>query len=117
MKKTANKTPKRHHVKRSTRKGITPDSVIKSACRLIFMRSRERAFVMKRDNYTCVECGAKQSKAKGKEVKCECHHLNEIDWALIIRIIRRHLLPDPKEMECLCKECHKIETDRQRSIK
>jgi len=88
----------------------TPRSQIKSALRLLWMKSRERAACVKRDNYTCQECGSKQSKAKGKEIKIEVHHLDGISWDKIIEYIYRHLLIDPKGLEVLCKECHSKET-------
>lgn len=88
----------------------TPNSKIKNALRKLFLRSRERAAALKRDNYTCQKCGMKQSKAKGKEVKVEVHHLEGIlNWDEIYRLIREFLLCDPKYLETLCKNCHKNE--------
>lgn len=84
----------------------TPKSQVKSALRQLWLRSRERASAIKRDNYTCQDCGAKQSRAKGKEVYVEVHHLNGISWQKIEEYIYRHLLVDPKNLETLCKSCH-----------
>lgn len=69
---------------------------------------------MKRDGYTCQECGAKQSKAKGREVAVECHHLNESRIDHITDLIQWYLLCDPADMLVLCKSCHKSETEKQR---
>ncbi len=89
----------------------TPNSRIKSMCRQLFLRSREHAAVLKRDKYTCQTCGKKKSVAKGKEVKVQVHHRNNItNWQEIYDTIRKHLLCDPAEMEVLCKGCHDLET-------
>ena len=86
----------------------TPNSRIKSSLRQLFLRSRERAAAIQRDNYSCQVCGIKQSKAKGREVKVECHHIAGIEnWDEIYKVIRTHLLCDPDKMQTLCKECHK----------
>ncbi len=85
----------------------TTNSTIKAAMRKLFLRSRERAAALKRDGYTCQRCGAKQSRAKGKEVYVECHHLEGVEnWPEIYRVVREYLLCDPARMETLCKECH-----------
>ena len=70
----------------------TPYSKIVSGLRLIWMRSRERAKALKNANYCCENCGIKQSKAKGKEVKVEVHHTFGIDWTGIVDDIRQRLL-------------------------
>lgn len=88
----------------------TPNSKIKAALRMLWLRSRERGEAIKRDKYTCQRCGAKQSKAKGKEVKVECHHSDGVvNWDEIYKVIRKHLLCDPEKIETLCKKCHKEE--------
>ena len=88
----------------------TPNSRIKSALRQLWLRSRERAAAIKRDNYTCQRCGGKQSKAKGKEFKVEVHHLDGVEnWGEIYRVIREYLLTDPEYLETLCKSCHSKE--------
>jgi predicted HNH restriction endonuclease len=89
----------------------TPNSKIKSALRQLFLRSRERAAVLKAHNYSCAKCGIKQSKAKGKEVKVEVHHKSNILlWSKIYEIIRAELL-NQDDMEVLCEECHKEITE------
>ena len=88
----------------------TPRSRVKSALRQLWLRSRERAAALKRDKYTCVECGVKQSREKGKYVYVEVHHLNGIDWEKIIEYIYKHLLVDPKELETNCVDCHNKKT-------
>lgn len=91
----------------------TPNSKIKAAVRNLFLRSRERANAIKRDEYTCVRCGAKQSKAKGREVSVEVHHKEGVlNWDEIYRVLRKYLLCDPAHMETLCKQCHEQETER-----
>lgn len=85
----------------------TPRSRIRQAVRgQVWLRSRERAAALKRENYCCERCGAKQSKAKGREVKVEVHHKNGVDWDGLIDLIQERLLPDPSELEVLCKSCH-----------
>lgn len=84
----------------------TPKSQVRSALRRLWLRSRERAFALKRDGYRCQECGVKQSKRKGQEVKVECHHLNGIDWSKIESYIYRNLLVDPQYLETFCVSCH-----------
>ena len=86
----------------------TPDSRIRSTLRSLFLRSKERAEVLKRCGYTCVQCGKKQSVAKGREVKVEVHHRSGIDWAGLFDDIRRRLL-NADDMEVLCKDCHRRE--------
>ncbi len=85
----------------------TPNSKIRAALRQLFLRSRERSATIKRDDYSCQKCGIKQSRARGKEVYVEVHHLQGIEnWDEIYRVIRKHLLCDPDLMETLCKKCH-----------
>ena len=95
------------------RKPETPRSQVRSALRKLWLRSRERATALKRDHYTCQECGAKQSRARGREVKVEVHHSNEIpDWDKIMDYVYRHLLVQPEHLETLCRECHEEVTKK-----
>lgn len=87
----------------------TPRSLIKSALRRLWLRSRERAAALKREKYTCERCGRKQSRAKGKEVYVEVHHRNGIDWGAIVDWIMERVLQTPADLEVLCDECHKQE--------
>jgi len=91
------------------KKSITPNSQIKSALHRLFLHSRERSAAVKRDANTCQTCGKKGSRAKGREVKTEVHHLDGIEWDKIIEYIRRHLLCDPSRLEILCEKCHDYE--------
>lgn len=86
----------------------TPNSKIKAALRQLWLRSRERGQAIKRDRYTCQDCGVKQSRVKGKEVFVEVHHMEGgiLNWDKIYEVIRKHLLCDPKYLVTLCKECH-----------
>ena len=91
----------------------TPRSKVRSAIRQLWLRSRERAATLKRDQYTCVHCHKKQSKAKGKEQAIEVHHLDGIEWENIIDYIFRHVLVDPSKLESICPECHQREADEK----
>lgn len=52
----------------------------------------------------------KQSRAKGREMKVEVHHVEGVlNWELMFDYVYRHLLCDPKYLETLCKECHERE--------
>jgi len=93
----------------------TPSSQIRSALRRLFLRSRERAKRLKMDGYTCQVCGVKQSKARGKEIKVEVHHAENINWLDIIAYIRKTLLVDPEKMTTRCIPCHKKEHKEEKS--
>lgn len=84
----------------------TPRSKIRSALRQLSLRSRERAFALKRDNYTCIDCKKRQSKAKGKEVAVCVHHVNGSGIEEIIDMIYDKLLCNPDDLVTLCAECH-----------
>jgi 5-methylcytosine-specific restriction endonuclease McrA len=96
----------------------TPRSVIKGHLRRIFLRSKERAECMKRHDYSCVICGIKQSKAKGREVKIEVDHIYGIDiWDEVINLIQEKILcsDHPEKLQTLCVGCHKNKTGMDRS--
>ena len=93
----------------------TPRGRVKSALRQLWLRSRERAKALKDAGYKCTECNVKQSMAKGREVRLEVHHVTEIDWKELIDLVYERLLSVPQVP--LCKDCHKKETERQRSEK
>jgi 5-methylcytosine-specific restriction endonuclease McrA len=78
--------------------------------RRLWLRSRERQAALKRDGYKCQDCGAKQSRAKGREVFVEVDHLDGIEWEQMIDYVYRHLLVDPKKLETVCKQDHKVRT-------
>jgi predicted HNH restriction endonuclease len=84
----------------------TPRSKIRAALRLVWMRSRERAAALKREEYCCEECGRKQSKAKGRELSLEVHHKNGIEWEKMIDYVYEKLLCDPKHLKVMCLDCH-----------
>ncbi len=84
----------------------TPRSKVRAALRQLWLRSRERAAALKREKYCCQLCGIKQSKAKGREVKVQVHHLDGIDWEWILDKVYEKLLCNPDRLEVLCKKCH-----------
>lgn len=91
------------------KKKRTTNGQIRSALRLLSLRSPERAEALRRDGYTCQLCHKKQSKAKGKEVKVCVHHLHgeeEANWGEIIKVVRQFLLCNSEDLLTLCVECH-----------
>jgi len=92
----------------------TPNSKIKSALRMLFLRSRERGAAIKRDKYTCQKCGAKQSRDAGKEVFVEVHHKEGVlNWLALYGAVRKYLLCEPSRMETLCEKCHEKEKQQK----
>lgn len=86
----------------------TPRSKIKNSLRMLWLRSRERAAALKRDDYTCQICGRKQSRAKGKEFTVEVHHRRGIgNWERVIDLIFEEILCSPTDLVTLCPECHR----------
>jgi len=78
--------------------------------RHIWLPSRERREAIRRDKNTCQKCGAKGSRAKGKEVpNPDCHHVNVADVAPIIDMILEELLCHPDNLILLCRDCHEKE--------
>ena len=92
------------------KKPNTPRSRIKAAIRKLWLRSRERAKALKDSGYCCVDCGIKQSVAKGKEVKIEVHHEKQIKWESIFKDIEQKILQVPQVP--LCKPCHKARHEK-----
>lgn len=91
----------------SRKKPVTPRSRVRAALRQVYLRSRERAAAIKRASNTCEVCGKKGSAAKGREVKIEVHHNNQIaDWEKVIDAVFRHILCSPDDLTVLCKACH-----------
>jgi 5-methylcytosine-specific restriction endonuclease McrA len=88
----------------------TPRSKVRAAIRQLWLRSRERAAALKRDQYTCQRCGVKQSKAKGREQDMQVHHCASIgNWEAVIDFIFAEILCSPEHLETVCPECHKKE--------
>ena len=91
---------------------VTPRSQIKSSLRRLFLRSRERAAALKRDKATC-RCGAKRSKARGREISVEIHHIEGIgDWRAVENLIYQEILCHPDFLITLCAACHKAEHEK-----
>ena len=85
----------------------TPNSKIRAALRMLFLRSRERNSALKRTGNRCEECGVKASVAKGREVKIEVHHREGVaNWDELFTTVRKFLLVDESKMQPLCKSCH-----------
>ena len=85
----------------------TPRSRVRAALRNLWLRSRERAACLKRDNYTCQVCGKKQTMAKGKVFKVQVHHIEGVgNWEYLIEEVYKHLLCNPNDLQTICKPCH-----------
>ena len=88
----------------------TPNSQIKHALRLLWMKSRERSTALKREGYCCQKCGKKKSVKKGAEQKIEVHHKEGIgNWDKVIALIQEEILCEPEKLEVLCPECHGLQ--------
>jgi predicted HNH restriction endonuclease len=85
----------------------TTATQIRSALRRLWLRSRERAAALKAADYRCAQCGVKQSRAKGRRVRVDVHHIKRVDWEGLIELVRDRLLVPPKELRALCQKCHK----------
>jgi predicted HNH restriction endonuclease len=59
-------------------------------------------------------CGKKQSRAKGKEVYVEVHHIDGIRWEKLIDLVYEMLLCDPKDLITVCEDCHQKMTDEKK---
>lgn len=96
-------------MKNSQRLPTTPRSKLRSALRQVWLRSRERQAALKRDGYSCVDCGVKQSKAKGREVSVAVHHKSPIDWDKLLQLVYDSgLMCGPEGLETLCVGCHEL---------
>ena len=85
----------------------TPRYKVRSALRMLWLRSRERAMALKEADYRCQVCGVKRSTAKGKEMKVECHHkAGSMEWEKLIDLVYERLLCGPEELTILCESCH-----------
>jgi len=80
----------------------------------VWLCSRERSEALKRTNYCCAKCGAKQSRAKDKFLILDVHHKKGIfNWDKVVDDIMENLLCDPDDLEPLCKTCHQeVEHDQ-----
>ena len=61
---------------------------------------------MKRDGYACRRCGAKQSKAKGKEVRVVVHHIDGVRWGGTFQEMAEDMYCGIDRLLTLCKKCH-----------
>lgn len=96
----------------------TKSQIVHALRRHLWLNSNERSACLKRDGYRCLDCGGKQSTAKGREFKVEVDHINEIgdQWDKLVEAIRRHLLVPHDQLETVCKPCHLIRTETRRRI-
>jgi 5-methylcytosine-specific restriction endonuclease McrA len=94
-----------------TRLPHTPNSRIRQALRILWLRSRERSQALKNTDYRCARCGVKQSSAKGREIRLDVHHLKRVtNWDRMFAVIREELLVSPEHLAPLCEQCHGKET-------
>ena len=93
----------------------TTNSAIRSALHKLWLHSRERSSAIKRDGYCCQVCGVKQSKAKGKEVTVNVHHLEGVKWVDIFEYVRSNLLVKPEHLQTLCVDCHQKEHQKEKT--
>jgi len=96
---------------------ITPNSQITNILRRLWMYSRERRARLWVDDSICWTCKRKGSKAKGREVAVEVHHVEPVRMNLIIEVIRRELLVGPEKLATFCRECHKAEHKTTEELK
>ena len=87
----------------------TPTSRITAMCRVLWLRSRERAAAIKRESGCCQVCGAKgraKETCNGPKVALEVHHERPPSWERIHKVIREELLQEPEVLTVFCKSCH-----------
>lgn len=97
-------------VKVSRKKPVTPNSLIRDHLRRLWLRCRERSAALKATGYCCTKCGAKNSKAAGRECLVEVHHAeHEPNWERIFRVLREELLQPAENLMPLCVACHDAE--------
>ena len=89
------------------KKPVPVKTRVRAALRQLWLRSPQRAEAIRRDGYTCQHCGARQSAAKGAEVKVVVHHIDEIDWDGVCELVIERVLQDPSRLTTLCVGCHK----------
>ena len=93
----------------------TSHAMIKAALRrYVWLRSPERRAALLANHNHCADCDSRFTRAKGKEVLPNVHHLQEVEqrvyngitYADAIDAIKHILTPDPSELAALCKVCH-----------
>lgn len=94
----------REKEKPRTVENVTPDRIIISLLRQLFLRSRERSIAVRNAHHRCEKCGVSD-----KDFRFQCHHkIKEINWDKIISVIREELLCSPEEMMYICTNCHNL---------
>lgn len=84
------------------KKQETKKAKIIAVLRRMFWYSKERAAALKRDQYICKICSAK--KIDG--VKLNVHHVRNVDFDKIVKLIRKELLCDHVNLITMCNSCH-----------
>ena len=104
----------------------TSHAMIKAALRrYVWLRSPERSAALRSTHNHCEDCDSRFTRAKGKEVLPNVHHLqpiekqthNGITYADAIEVIRHILTPDPSRLAALCKGCHLARHEAERAAK
>lgn len=60
---------------------------------------RLRVETLKRDNYTCQQCGDRNRKGRGSRINLEVHHI-------VVVCDAPHLALEPSNLLTLCRPCH-----------
>jgi hypothetical protein len=118
-----NKGTRRRKKKVRTVEEITK-SLITRYLRRAWRSSPQRNQALKRDEYSCKMCGKKKSTSRKLLTDTEhyvkviqVHHVGNglrgaLDWN---EHIKRLFCP-ASGLLCLCKDCHKVETKKQRGL-
>ena len=80
------------------KKPITPNSMITSMLRRLWLYSRERRERLRLDGSVCWTCKSK--------IKPCVHHIDPVNMKRIIAVIREELLVGPDKLATYCKLCH-----------
>jgi len=99
----------RYYRRMIRRRNMTTSTVIRSALRRLWLRSRERSAALRAAGYCCARCGRKASRARGRSCVIEVHHVAPVDWGLLEEAIRALLLVPHEQLIPLCRDCHAAE--------
>jgi hypothetical protein len=84
--------------------------------RYVWLRSPERRAALKSTDNHCADCCDKFTRAKGREVLPNVHHLDAIEDVVIdgvsvyqaVEVVRQAMTCDPSRLVPLCKGCHLV---------